>query len=236
MKMLDWDALIGEREAVENGENSPSSGELPHCFSADSEIVGKPEANNSVPYKATSPLSPPSPLKKQGGRLETENETRARGGATDNLSDKKSHPVSPLAVSLLLACCHQIAADEQETIEAILSLRHCTPAEQVQSWALLCSDNGIDPNQVHAPVMSPGEGVACRGCQHLGAGWVHRPGICRVFRFTCDKRHAMLELGYAGERVLVAPPECSDYADGTNWKPVNDKTVWRSPLVKSDNG
>ncbi len=213
MTLLDWGALIGEREAVENTENAPPSGETPHYFSPDSEIVGRLEPNNGAAFEEISPLSPLSPLKNRGGRLETENETRTRGGATVNFSDEKTHPVNPLAVCLLLACCHQIEADEQETIEAMLALRRSTPAEQVRSWALLCSDNGIDPNQVQHPFTpSPGEGVECCGCQHLGAGWVQRPGVRRVFRFMCDKRHALLELGYAGERVLIAPQECSDYA------------------------
>ncbi len=211
--MLDWRALIGEREAVENAENSPPSGETPHYFSPDSEIVGRLQPNNGAAYKEIFPLSPLSPLKKQGGRLETENETRTRGGATVNFSDENPHPVSPLAVSLLLACCHQIDADEQETIEAMLALRNSTPAEQVHSWALLCSENGIDPNQVQHPcALAHSEGMECRGCQHLGMGWVNRPGVRRVFGFECGKRHALLELGYAGERVLMAPPECNDYA------------------------
>ena len=95
----------------------------------------------------------------------------------------------------------------------MLSLRRCTPAEQVRSWAIPCIENGIDPNQVQQPAApAPGEGVECRGCQHLGMGWVHQPGVRRVFRFRCGKQHALLELGFFGERVLIAPPECGDYA------------------------
>jgi len=146
--MINWDALIGERETVENVGNSPSSGELPHCFLPVSETVGKATSSNGEAYKAASPLSPPSPLKKQGGGIDTGNEMRARGGAADNLSEELPHPISPLAVCLLLACCHKIEADEQETVRAILSLKHYTPAEQVKAWALSCSDNGIDPHRV----------------------------------------------------------------------------------------
>jgi len=150
---------------------------------------------------------------------------RTRGAATDNLSDEKQHLVSPLAVCLLLACCDRIKADEQETIEAILLLRRYTPAEQVRSWALLCSDNDINPNQVQHPAApAPGEGVECRGCQHLGLGWVHRPGVRRVFRFVCDRQHALLELGYAGERVLIT--KISSKAVQVN--PLNPhEYVWR---------
>lgn len=62
--MLDWGALIGEREAAENAKNSPPSGESPHCFSPDSEIVGRHKPSNGAAHKE---ISPPSPLKKQGG-------------------------------------------------------------------------------------------------------------------------------------------------------------------------
>jgi hypothetical protein len=216
MKMINWDVLIRDGKTVENDEKTPSSGDNPHCLGTESESVGTLEPCNGVASVASSPQSPRSPQEKQGGGLflefETQNETHAGGAATDIFCDKKTYPVSPLAVSLLLACCDRIRADEQETIGAILSLNQYAPAEQVQLWALSCSDNGIDPFQVNTPALSAGEGMVCRDCLHLGAGWVQRPGVRRVFRFTCDKRHAMLELGYAGERVLIAPPECKDYA------------------------
>lgn len=209
MKMPDWDALIGE----EIPKNAPPSGELPHCFLPVSEIVGKAKPNNSKGFEATSPLSPPSPLKKQGGGKGKENETRAGGGATDEFSAAIPHPVSPLAVCLLLACCDRIKADEQEAIGAILSLKHCTPAEQVRAWALSCSDNGIDPYQVQHPVApSPGKGVECRGCVHLAIEKLAQPSGRRVFSWVCRLHHALLELGYAGECILIAPPGCSDYA------------------------
>lgn len=152
--MLDWGALIGESETVEDAENSPPSGELPHCFPPVSETVGKAATSNDAAYKAISPLSPPSPLENKGGRLETENETRVRGGATVKFSDEKTHPVSPLAVCLLLACCDRIKADEQETIEALMMLKLSTPTEQVRAWAMLCNENGIDPSQVLHPSAS----------------------------------------------------------------------------------
>jgi len=64
--MLNWGALIGEHESAENTENSPASGESPHCFSPDYEIVGKQKPSNGAGYKAISPLSPLSPLKNRG--------------------------------------------------------------------------------------------------------------------------------------------------------------------------
>ena len=67
--MIDWDALIGERDAVENDENSPPSGEVPHSFSSVSAKVGEEEPSINRSCKEFSPLSPPSPLKKQGDGL-----------------------------------------------------------------------------------------------------------------------------------------------------------------------
>lgn len=207
--MIDWDALIGKREAV---ENSPPSGELPHCFSSIPETVGRDKPTNGAGCKTTSPLSPPSPLKKQGGGLDTENEARGGGGATVKFSDEKAHPVSPIAVCLLLACCRKIEADEQETVEAMLSLMRYPPSEQVRAWAMLCNENGIDPSRVrHLVIRSTGEGVGCSGCDHLKMDNVKQSSVRRVFRFVCSKQYAVLELGFVGERVLIAPPECNDY-------------------------
>lgn len=212
MIMLDWGALIGEREAVENAENSPPSGETPHCFSPDSEIVGRAEPSNGAPFRSISPLSPPSPLKNKGGGLETENEARGGGGATVKFSDEKAHPVSPIAVCLLLACCRKIEADEQETVEAMLSLMRYPPSEQVRAWAMLCNENGIEPSRVqHLVIRSTGEGVGCGGCDHLKMDNVKQSSVRHVFRFVCSKQYAVLELGFVGERVLIAPPECNDY-------------------------
>jgi hypothetical protein len=69
--------LEGRAKNPENEQKSPASGELPHCFTPISETVGKEEPNNGAGYKVTSPLSPPSPLKKQGAGLEVENKARA---------------------------------------------------------------------------------------------------------------------------------------------------------------
>lgn len=42
--------------------------------------------------------------------------------------------------------------------------------------------------------------------------WPDRQPVGRyVFKFACDKQHAVLELGLAGERVLIAPYDCHDY-------------------------
>jgi uncharacterized protein YidB (DUF937 family) len=214
--MIDWDALIRDRETVENDRNTPPSRDDPYCLGTESEIVGTLKHSNGVASVASSLQSLQSLQENKGGRLFTESETEseaiARGAATDNFCDKK-YSVSPLALNLLLACCRKIEADEQEIIEAILSLRNCTPAEQVQSWALSCSNNGIDPNQLHTPALSLSEGMTCRDCLHLDVGYIQRPGLRRTFNFKCNKWHAILELGYAGERVLIAPPECSDFAD-----------------------
>jgi hypothetical protein len=216
MKMLNWGALIGEREEVktpENEQKSPASGELPHCFTSVSGTVGKEEPSNGAGCKATSPLSPPSPLKKQGAGLEVENEARTGGGASDKFSAENTHPVSPVAVCLLLECCGYLKASKQEITEALLMLKFSTPAEQVRAWAGLCKENDIDSDQVQQLAMpSLGQGVACRGCSHLAMDWVRQVAGRRVFRWVCGKQHALLELGFAGERVMIPPPECNDYA------------------------
>ena len=217
--MLNWGALIVEGEEIKNPENeqkAPASGELPHSFTAVSEIVGRAKPSNGAGSSEFSPLSPPSPLKKQGAGLETINEERPGGGASDKFSDENAHPVSPVAVCLLLSCCDIFKASEQETIEALLMLKFSTPPEQVRAWAILCKENDIDPNQVQQLAMpSLGEGNTCRDCNHLTAEWVRQRSGRRVFRFVCDKQHALLELGFAGERVLIAPPECNDFTGKT---------------------
>ena len=215
--MLNWGALIGECEEGEiskNGENFPKSGEIPHCLTPDSAKVGNDKPSNGAGCKADSPLSPHSPLKNRGDGLEVKNETRAGGVASDKFSAEKPHPFSPVAVCLLLECCNALKAGEQEIIEALLMLKYSTPAEQVRAWAMLCKENDIDPNQVQQlSIPSLGEGAACQGCSHLAMDWVRQRTARRVFRFVCEKQHALLELGFAGERVLIAPPECSDYAE-----------------------
>ena len=214
--MLNWGELIGdceEQKDAENGQKSPLSGDRPHYFPTDSEKVGTEESSNHAGYREASPLSPPSPLKKQGEGIEAKSDTRAGGGAADNFSAEKTYPVSPVAVCLLLECCNHLKASRQEVIESLLMLKSMSPPEQVRAWALLCSENGIDPYQVEYPVaQSSGQGVECRGCIHLVNEKIEQPTGRRAFCWVCSRRHALLELGYAGERVLIAPQGCNDYA------------------------
>ena len=212
--MLNWGVLIGELEAVENDAFSPKSGEFPHCLHPESEKVGNVKPSNGTGCVSDSPLSPHSPLKNKGGRPDKEKYSPARGVSSDEFSDVKMHAVNPIAVCLLLAYCEDIRADEQESFAAMMALKQSTPAEQVRAWAMLCKESSIDPVQVQQLAMpSDGEGIECRGCIHLTMDKVRQISGRRVFRFVCSKQYAVLELGFAGERVLIAPPECKEYAE-----------------------
>lgn len=218
--MINWGVLIREDEQANNAENNTENGqkslpsrEFPTVFLPVYEKVGSDKPSIHAGYSDASLLSLPSLPKKQTEGIEEENETCAGGVSTDNFCDSQTHPVSPVAVCLLLACCADLKADKQEVTEALLMLKFSTPAEQVRAWAMLCKENDIDPDQVQQVALpSMGEGVACRGCNHLAMDWVRQVAGRRVFRCVCDKQHALLELGFAGERVLIAPPECNDYA------------------------
>lgn len=78
---------------------------------------------------------------------------------------------------------------------------------------ILCNDNEIDPDRVQQLAMpSLGVGAACSDCDHMTMDRVKHSSGRRVFSFVCSKQYAVLELGLHGERVLIAPPECNDYA------------------------
>ena len=217
--MLNWGALIREDEAgksaendTKNRQNSLSGREIPDLSLPDFDKVGKQESSIYAGCSDDSRLSRPSRPKKQIGGKREENETRAGGVSTGNFCDLKTHPASPVAVCLLLACCADLKANKQEVAEALVMLKTMSPPEQVRAWAMLCKENDIDPDHVQQVTLpSLGEGVTCRGCNHLGMSWVRQAvGRC-VFKFVCDKQHAVLELGFAGERVLIAPHTCHDY-------------------------
>ena len=217
--MINWAALIREDEEAinaeytpENGQNSPLSGEFPTCSPPNTKKVGSKESIIFNKLESISPLSPPSPPKNRTGEIEEENETRAGCVSTGNFCDSKTHPASPVAVCLLLACCADLKANKQEVAEALVMLKTMSPPEQVRAWAMLCKENDIDPDHVQQVALpSLGEGVTCCGCNHLGMSWVRQAVGRRVFKFVCDKQHAVLELGFAGERVLIAPHTCHDY-------------------------
>ena len=217
--MLNWGALIREDEAGKSAENDTQNSqfsllgrEIPDLSRPDFDKVGNQEPSIYAGCSDDSRLSRPSRPKKQTEGKREENETRAGCVSAGDFCDSQTHPVSPVAVCLLLACCADLKANKQEVAEALVMLKTMPPPEQVRAWAMLCNENDIDPDHVQQVALpSLGEGVTCCGCNHLGMSWVRQAVGRRVFKFACEKQHAVLELGFAGERVLIAPHTCHDY-------------------------
>ena len=62
--------------------------------------------------------------------------------------------------------------------------------------------------------LAPESGLDCQGCKHLEMIQFIRPQDRRLFHWRCTQGFNILEAGCAGERVLIAPPECNQYANG----------------------
>ncbi|UJP00918.1 MAG: hypothetical protein LZF64_03850, partial [Nitrosomonas sp.] len=157
------------------------------------------------------PTVPTVPTSFERGRKENENHAPGEGVASDNYCATKTHPINPIAVTLLLTCCNKATFTKEETIEAIINLQTISQPEQIKSWAILCLKHGINPHQViHPFIRSSNKGTGCQGCKHIEMQKIatdKRP----VFRFTCKRQHPILEAFYVGERVLIAPEFCTDY-------------------------
>ena len=219
LMMINWGELIRDDEQVSNAEYTHGNGQkslpsrvIPTESLPDYEKVGTEKYNYFNVLERESLQTLPTLPKISTRGIEEENETRAGCVSTGDFCDSKTHPVSPVAVCLLLACCADLKADKQEVTEALLMLKTMPPPEQVRAWAMLCKENDIDPDHAQQVALpSLGEGVTCRGCNHLGMSWVRQAVGRRVFKFACEKHYAVLELGFAGERVLIAPHTCHDY-------------------------
>ena len=59
--------------------------------------------------------------------------------------------------------------------------------------------------------IAPDEGVECGQCDHLTMQQFNRPKDRRLFHWRCSKGFNILEAAYAGERVLIAQPECDSF-------------------------
>lgn len=57
------------------------------------------------------------------------------------------------------------------------------------------------------------EALDCMRCAHIQMRFEVHDGTRRRFFWRCGKNHRQLEIGYGGERVIVAPEEC------TSWTP-----------------
>lgn len=60
--------------------------------------------------------------------------------------------------------------------------------------------------------VSNNEGHECASCTHLNMLVFHKPNTRRKFHWRCVQGFNILEAGYAGERVLIAPIECNKYS------------------------
>ncbi len=133
--------------------------------------------------------------------------------APDKLRAAKVYFPNPIALCLLLACCYKIKASDEETTQSILKLKYMPPSEQIRSWTALCCDNGMDPFKIIYPFsQSRNKGSDCMSCQHIDMQQTSKPGQRRIFRWTCNKHHQMLEAYCAAERILLSPAECADYS------------------------
>lgn len=122
------------------------------------------------------------------------------------------YPPHPAAVALLLACCQLIAASRDELLNELLKLQQIPPSEQVHRWALACRENGLPPERVILPgVPSSGKAMDCMRCKNLQMALESRDGRRKQYHWSCTKQHAILEAGYLGERILLAPDTCNDY-------------------------
>jgi hypothetical protein len=210
--MIDWDELIGAENRTGNSENAPISGARPTASSIEAGKMGRTESNVQAGFDDSAPLAPLAPLKKQGIGFEQENHAPGEGLASDNYCAAKTYPVNPIAVTLLLTCCHKATVSKEETLEAIWKLQTIPQHEQIKSWAILCQNHGINPHKVIRPFTEHrGTGTSCQGCKHISVELI--PTGCRrpVYRYVCGKQHHMLEAFYIGERVLIAPELCTDY-------------------------
>ncbi|MBK6958471.1 MAG: hypothetical protein IPH22_08950 [Nitrosomonas sp.] len=209
--MIDWNTLI----KPENSEQTP--GCEAECRNAagfvgtESAECRNTESKHSCGFSEFVPTVPTVPTQDEGGGKGNKNNPHGEGGASDNYCDAKTYPVNPIAVTLLLTCCHKTTVSKGETLEAIWKLQTIPQQEQVRSWAILCYKNGIDPHRVIYPfTQSPNNGTSCQGCKHIEMLKIptdKRP----VFRFVCSQHHQLLEATYVHERILIAPESCRDY-------------------------
>jgi len=205
--MIDWNALIKPENSQQIPENEAEDPDKYSCRDGRQMLSG---AQKQVFMRVSEPV-PTKPTQDEGGRQEKGNNPPVEGVASDNYCDAKTYPVNPIAVTLLLTCCHKTTVNKEETLEAIWKLKTIPQQEQVRSWAILCYKNGIDPHRVIYPfTQSPNKGTSCQGCKHIEMLKIptdKRP----VFRFVCSQQHQLLEAVYVHERVLIAPESCRDY-------------------------
>mgnify|MGYP001559171889 CR=1 FL=1 len=209
--MIDWNTLIKPENSGQISGNEAECRNKTGFVGTENADCRNSKNKHSCGFSEFVPTVPTVPTQNEGDRKENENHAPGEGGASDNYCDAKTYPVNPIAVTLLLTCCHKTTVNKEETLEAIWKLQTIPQQEQIRSWAILCYKNGIDPHRVISPfTQSPNKGTSCQGCKHiemLKISTDKRP----AFRFVCNQHHQILEAHYVHERVLIAPESCRDY-------------------------
>ncbi|WMJ09360.1 hypothetical protein [Nitrosomonas sp. sh817] len=209
--MIDWDTLITPESSEQTAQNTGNCRNKAGFVGTEIADCRNTESIDSCGSSSFVPTIPTIPTSFEGGRKEKENHAPGEGVASDNFRATETHPINPIAVTLLLTCCNKATINKEETLEAIWKLQTIPQWEQVKSWAILCHNHGIDPVKTIRPYYEARTtGTSCHGCKHLDMKLIPTDGRS-VYRFTCAKHHGMLELHFIGERVLIAPDSCSDY-------------------------
>ncbi len=209
--MIDWNVLIKPENVDPIPGNDAKSRNKSGFVGTENAQCRNSESEHSCGSSDFVPTVPTVPTYFQGGRKEKENHAPGEWVATDNFSAAKTHPINPIAVTLLLTCCNKATVTKEEILEAIWKLQTMPQPEQIRSWAILCLKHGVDPYRViHPFAKAANQGKGCQGCMNMDMQKIQtdkRP----VYRFICGKQHHMLEAFHIGERVLIAPESCNDY-------------------------
>lgn len=102
---------------------------------------------------------------------------------------------------------------EHLTDELLALIRENKPALLAE---LLAQVQVREPAHAHGgadapPRPAPEKAAECMSCANLTMRVEHHEGTRRVFWWRCERGHALMEGRNFGERVLLAPPECSDF-------------------------
>jgi len=208
--MIDWNALIKPEDEEQNPVNDAESRNKTGFVGTENDESRNTESIHSCGFNDFVPTVPTVPTSFLGGGKENENHAPGEGGASDNFCAAKTHPINPIAVTLLLTCCNKATVSKEEILEAIWKLQTIPQSEQIKSWAILCQSYGINPHKAIRPFTEHrGTGTSCQGCKHISMELIPNDGR-PVYRYVCGKQHHILEALYIGERVLIAPESCKD--------------------------
>jgi hypothetical protein len=225
--MLDWDSLIAATEGQMDSAGQTDakfSPVKPGASPANRTDRTKPEANNGGPYKGFSPASPVSPAEKQREGKKVEEKSAPGGGvAAENFAPEKAisgqqsarFQTEPQAVVMVLAVARRKGADIENLAATLQGLGDMEPGEQIMRWHRVCLAEGIKPWLLIHP-KAPEAGMDCLGCSHISSAFEFIPDLGRrCFSWLCGLGHSIHVHDHAGERVLVAPPECHSWE---RWK------------------